>query len=267
MYSAGGGCRNVRGPQLRFRGRVRKQRLGADERVVFLDRAGPGVPFGRRSVQRPPHFRSPRLAKYARCERSSIPLRFAGRNVNRGARLKRWIGKDTSNSWVPFVRADSVILETCTISGGAFSCEVGTAGGTEQQYNGLSASRLSVGVRCGQVVPNTCSTGGTIHHVWAVLYGGSVVVSDPAPPAVSADPGSPLFSGWIRGTRQVALNAADAESGVRELQIFDGAQVRHSALGRPSTRWVRDAEHRAGVHVRPAVRWRAGASTGLDRST
>lgn len=146
-----------------------------------------------------------------------------------GARLKRWIGKDTSDSWIPFIRADGVILETCTISGGAFSCEVGAAGGTEQQYTGLSASRLSVGVRCGQVVPNTCSTGGTIHHVWAVLYGASVVVSDPDPPAVSADPGSPVFSGWIRGARQVALTAADAESGVRELQIFDGAQVRHSA--------------------------------------
>jgi len=145
------------------------------------------------------------------------------------ATLIRWIGKHGTNSWVPFVRADSTNVETCTIAGGELSCEAGVAGGAQRTYPGLSAARLSLGLRCGQAEPNTCSNGGTIHSAWAVLYGAAVTLSDAHPPNVSVDgANSSLFSGWVRGARQVAVAASDAESGVRELQIFDGDHVREA---------------------------------------
>jgi hypothetical protein len=145
------------------------------------------------------------------------------------ATLIRWIGKHGTNSWIPFIRADSMIVETCTIPGGELSCEAGASGGAQRSYSGLSAARLSVGLRCGQAEPNTCSNGGTIHSAWGVLYGATVVVSDPHPPSIMVDaPGSSLFSGWVHGTRQLAVAASDAESGVRELQVFDGERVRRA---------------------------------------
>lgn len=145
------------------------------------------------------------------------------------ATLSRWLGKDTSDSWIPFVRADATVLETCTIPGGQLTCQVGAPDGSPQSYDGLSATRLSVGVRCGEVSPNDCSNGGTIHHAWAVLYGASVVVSDLQPPHVSVDAASSsLFSDWVRGARQVTVAASDTESGVRELQVFDGDRVRQT---------------------------------------
>jgi hypothetical protein len=147
-----------------------------------------------------------------------------------GATLTRWIGKDGSNSWIPFVRADSSVLETCTIPGGEVSCQVGAPGGVTQAYGGLSANRLSIGIRCGQTSPATCSNGGTIHSAWAVLYGGTVTLTDPTPPSVGVDSaGSSLFSGWVKGTQQLRVTASDSQSGVRELQLFDGRDVRVSA--------------------------------------
>ena len=146
-----------------------------------------------------------------------------------GATLSRWLGKHGTDSWVPFVRAGPMIVETCSIPSGELGCGIGMPGGAARTFSGLSAVRLSVGIRCGQTSPSTCSNGGTIHSAWAVVYGATVVVADPVPPTVAVDgPGSSLFSGWVRGTRQIAVTAEDAESGVREVQVYDGAQVRHS---------------------------------------
>jgi hypothetical protein len=168
--------------------------------------ASPNTPAGREAAN---HFDAP------------------GGTMIEGAVVSRWIGKHGTNSWVPFVRSDTTILETCTIPGGQLSCEVGMGGGSIQTYTGLASSRLSVGFRCGQIDPSTCSNGGTIHSAWAVLYGATVTVSDPTPPSLAVDaPTSPLLSGWVKGSQQLSLQANDGESGVREIQLTDGNQVR-----------------------------------------
>lgn len=148
------------------------------------------------------------------------------------ARLLRNLGK-TSQGFRLFARsADGVPLagEACDIPPGEGGCQVGGAG-TAASSHSLNTSSLTVGFECFNT-PTTCTTGATLHEVWAVLYGAQVTVSDPSAPSLGP-PGGDLFSGgYVKGERTVSLNASD-DTGIKAMRVVaDGTPIAVSQVVR-----------------------------------
>jgi len=142
-------------------------------------------------------------------------------------RLRRSLGK-RDNTWDVWTRtAEGATIETCEIVS-SISCAVGAAPTNPQSwttYTALNTASLSWGVSCGATI-GTCPNGLSLHYAWAVVYGLTATVDDPAPPQLQALAGSLVGSArWHGGTEQAAFAASDA-SGTRRLELLvDGAVV------------------------------------------
>jgi hypothetical protein len=139
-------------------------------------------------------------------------------------RYSRYLGKDTDNGWQVFGKtAEGQVFDTCDIAIADLSCSTGQPGysaGTEITVSGLSTGALSFGFMCqplGGAV--TCGNGGTIHHVWALLYSAEVTLSDSSAPTVS-NIGGPLFGGgYLTASTFASFDASD-NAGVRSGVLY-----------------------------------------------
>jgi hypothetical protein len=110
-------------------------------------------------------------------------------------------------------------LEACQPPTFGDTCDLGFAGGTGTTYSGLAVGGLQLGVRCTVASPTgVCINGGTLHSVEAVLYGATVTIDDPQPPVAGALSGTLVGSGWLRGTKTIAMTGSDA-TGIQSLVL------------------------------------------------
>jgi hypothetical protein len=142
----------------------------------------------------------------------------------------RYLGAYGDNGWVPFVKADGTVLETCTFTVAEERCSVGSPSGSGS-LDGLltvdEASTLTVGIECSAA--GGCTTGTTLHRAWAALYGAKVTLSTQAPPSIANPTGSLWESGaangFHKGTQQVNVSASDL-TGIAKVAIsVDGHVV------------------------------------------
>jgi hypothetical protein len=142
-------------------------------------------------------------------------------------RLRRSLGK-RDNTWDVWTRtAEGATIETCEIVS-SISCTVGAMPTNPQSsttYTGLNTESLSWGVSCGATI-GTCPNGLSLHYAWAVVYGLTATVDDPAPPQLQPLVGSLVGPArWHAGTEQATVPASDA-SGARRLELLvDGTVV------------------------------------------
>jgi hypothetical protein len=147
-----------------------------------------------------------------------------------GLQDDRYLGAYTDNGWTPFVKADSTILETCTFTMAEEGCSVGEPFGSGSLNGTLQvneAETLTVGIECSAV--GGCTTGSTLHRVWAALYGAKVTLSELAPPSI-ASPTGPLWGagsagGFHKGTEQASFKASDLTGIAKATISVDGVVV------------------------------------------
>lgn len=148
------------------------------------------------------------------------------------ARLMRYIGK-RNQSFRLYVRTASGAAlpgETCDIPIDQFLCEVGGPG-TPASQHAVDTTSLAIGFECFST-PTTCTTGATLHEVWAVLYGAQVTISDPSAPTVGPASGDLFAGGHVKGQRTASLNASD-NTGIKAMRVVaDGAPVAASEIVR-----------------------------------
>jgi hypothetical protein len=151
-------------------------------------------------------------------------------------KAERYIGHelDSSNIWVPALRADGSILtgESCmdTVKNGEF-CYVGgppNEGTPPAEITGLTAHQLSIGIECQAPQEEECITGATKHSAWAALYAATVTVNDPTPPTLST-PTGPLWApgeanGYHAGSESVTITAEDIGGGVQSITLTADGQ-------------------------------------------
>jgi hypothetical protein len=144
-----------------------------------------------------------------------------------GLQDDRYLGAYGDNGWVPFVKADSTVLETCTFTIAEERCSVGDPFGSGSLNGTLpvsEASTLTVGIKC--VTSGGCTTGATLHRAWAALYGGKVTLSTQAPPSIASPSGSlwgaGSAGGFHKGVEQVSLQASDLTGITRATISVDG---------------------------------------------
>ncbi len=147
-----------------------------------------------------------------------------------GLQDDRYLGAYADNGWVPFVKADSTVLETCTFTIAEEGCSVGDPFGSGSLNGTLpvgEASTLTVGVKC--VTPGGCTTGATLHRAWAALYGAKVTLSTQAPPSIASPTGSlwgtGSAGGFHKGVELVSLAASDLTGIARVTVSVDGHVV------------------------------------------
>ncbi len=144
-----------------------------------------------------------------------------------GLQDDRYLGAYGDNGWVPFVKADSTVLETCTFTIAEERCSVGDPFGSGSLNGTLpvsEASTLTVGIKC--VTSGGCTTGATLHRAWAALYGAKVTLSTQAPPSIASPTGSlwgtGSAGGFHKGVEQVSLQASDLTGITRATISVDG---------------------------------------------
>ena len=147
----------------------------------------------------------------------------------------RWLGKQITNSWSIYTKyagTPDAILDSCQVPGDGDPCARGAPGfqsAGERTAAGFSTSKLAFGFTC--VNPGAmCSTGSTIHRVWAALYSSRVTLTDPSPPTLGAATGPLARDGTVSGTQSITFGASD-NSGIGELRVLVGGQIRAAAAG------------------------------------
>jgi hypothetical protein len=151
---------------------------------------------------------------------------------------ERYIGHifDSNNYWSPALRADGTIVpgETCEDSiANSETCFVGGPpgeGGEPGIITGLSAHQLSAGIVCRAPSGQECVTGATQHQMWAAMYGATVTISDPTPPALGTPSGAlwgpGAAGGFHKGSESVTVSAQDVGGGVQRILLSaDGNPV------------------------------------------
>ncbi|HEX6714470.1 MAG TPA: hypothetical protein VF066_13845, partial [Thermoleophilaceae bacterium] len=136
-----------------------------------------------------------------------------------GISYSRWLYKEDDDDWQPALRADDVIVDSCTIPATAINCTSGARGGQRTSTSFGGAQSLSLGVVCAAVAPITCSNGGTLHAAVAVLYGATVTLSDSSRPGVSDVGGSLVAGSYRRGDQVVSFGASD-NAGIRASRLY-----------------------------------------------
>jgi hypothetical protein len=139
----------------------------------------------------------------------------------------RYIGAYADNGWMPFVKADSTVLETCAFTMAEEGCSVGAPFGSGSLNGTLQVGEvetLTVGVKC--TIPGGCTTGALLHRAWAALYGAKVTLNTQAPPAI-ATPTGPLWGsgsagGFHKGVEQVGFAASDLTGIAKATVSVDG---------------------------------------------
>jgi hypothetical protein len=142
----------------------------------------------------------------------------------------RFLGAYADRGWIPFVKADSLTLESCTFSAVEEGCTVGGlfgAGSLDGVLPIAEASTLTVGIKC--VTAGGCTTGATIHRAWAALYGAKVTLATEAPPVVEGIAGGLWDVGgrstYHKGSESLAFNAT-ALTGVSAVGLsVDGREI------------------------------------------
>jgi hypothetical protein len=144
-----------------------------------------------------------------------------------GLQDERYLGAYADNGWVPFVKGDGAVLETCTFTIAEEGCSVGEPFGSGS-LNGIlpvgEASTLTVGIKC--VTPGGCTTGSTLHRAWAALYGAKVTLSTEAPPSIASPSGSlwgvGSAGGFHKGVEQVSFGTTDLTGVAKAMISVDG---------------------------------------------
>jgi hypothetical protein len=144
-----------------------------------------------------------------------------------GLQDDRYLGAYADNGWMPFVKADNTVLETCTFTLVEEGCSVGEPFGSGSLNGTLKvneASTLSVGIEC--VAAGGCTTGSTLHRAWAALYGAKVTLSELAPPSI-ASPSGALWGagsagGFHRSVEEVSFHATDLTGIAKATVSVDG---------------------------------------------
>ena len=150
----------------------------------------------------------------------------------------RYLGhtQDTSNDWVPALRADGTIVpgETCAVVFPDVGCGLGTPPPLDTSntvdITGLSASQLEFGEQCEVPVDEVCVTGAIEHNVWAAMYGATVTLSDPTPPTLDMPTGvlwgPGAADGYHQGSEALTVAAQDVGGGVASIVLaVDGQQA------------------------------------------
>lgn len=149
-------------------------------------------------------------------------------------RYDRSAGKVDDNAWVPGLWIDGSLdpNETCSIPGSGLSCSFGdssTGGSSFADIGGLAAHSLTFGVLCTAGPGTQCATGASAHHdVFSEIFGATVSLSDPNPPAI-AQPSGALWGpgaagGYHKATESLTVSATDGQSGVaRIVGLVDGS--------------------------------------------
>jgi len=147
-------------------------------------------------------------------------------------RYERTGGED-DNAWVPGLWIDGSLdpNETCSIPGSARSCSFGdpsTGGSPFADIGGLAAHTLTFGERCAPGPGAQCPTGASHQHdVFSEIFGATVSLSDPNPPAI-AQPSGALWGpgaagGFHKATESLTVSATDGQSGVARIEgLVDG---------------------------------------------
>ncbi|MHB8241070.1 MAG: hypothetical protein ACYDHN_03675 [Solirubrobacteraceae bacterium] len=152
-----------------------------------------------------------------------------------GITYERYLGHelDASNYWAPALRIDGTLVpsESCLDTiGNAESCFVGGPpgeGGEPKTITGLSAHELAFGILCQAHPEEQCITGATQHSAWAAIYGATVTINDPTPPALNT-PTGPLWepTQYTEGTQEVTVEAEDIGGGVKAITLeVDGHPI------------------------------------------
>ncbi|MEA2288119.1 MAG: hypothetical protein QOD55_116, partial [Solirubrobacteraceae bacterium] len=152
----------------------------------------------------------------------------AGTSITR-LRFWREIGKRV-NDWELYSRTaegTKLAATDCTRPPDEFTCQVGFPGGPPADWPGLDTTFVRVGMLC---VETSCATGATLHEAWTAIYGAKVTVDDPTKP-IATGGGGPLFAGgYLRGTVNATVGSASDNTGIRALQVREGATVVAEAL-------------------------------------
>jgi hypothetical protein len=137
----------------------------------------------------------------------------------------RYLGIHFDESWIVGLWVDGVLepSDTCTANfGDGFECSVGAEYGelsSHQDLQGLDAHQLFVGVQCAS---GGCTSGASIHHVWASVYDATVTLSDSTPPTLGPFSGSLAGGGVQSGTQNLSFPVSDS-TGIKELDVaLDG---------------------------------------------
>lgn len=145
-----------------------------------------------------------------------------------GITYQRRLWKVALDELHPELRTGSgTVLETCTIASGTDRCQLGGVDAPAVSFNGLSTTRLELGVRCEIIDFGTrCPGGGTMHGYGAELIDADVVVRDDAAPSAPTVAATGLWSGapWYRGSSAVTVSGTDT-TGVRAIRVYAGARL------------------------------------------
>jgi hypothetical protein len=140
----------------------------------------------------------------------------------------RYMGIHFDASWAVGLWVDGVLRpsDTCTADfGNNFECSVGGEYGelsSHETLQNLDAHQLFVGVQCSG---GGCTSGASIHHVWASIYDATVTLSDSTPPTIGPFSGPLANGGDETGTQSLAFSVTDS-TGIKALDVtLDGATV------------------------------------------
>ena len=142
-----------------------------------------------------------------------------------GAEIVRDIG-NRSSFWRNYGAIDGVDQpsETCYRPQGEAFCRINGL----KAFAGLNAHSLAYGARC-DTADAHCSTGSTLHMVWALVRSATVTLDDTEAPTVSTPAATGLADGgWHRGAGSVTFTADD-NTGIRVRRLVEGATTRATA--------------------------------------
>ena len=123
-----------------------------------------------------------------------------------GITYSRHLRTFADDNWRVALLAGTTELEACQLPPAVETCERGAAGGQSVSFTGLSSPLVELRITCTAV----CIHGSTLHSAIAVLYGSTVTISDPTPPAIGSLTGTLVSGGWLRGTRTASVTANDS---------------------------------------------------------
>jgi hypothetical protein len=143
----------------------------------------------------------------------------------------RYLGVHFDESWTVGLWADGVLQpsDTCTADfGNGFECSVGAEYvelSSHQDLQGLDAHQLFVGVECPS---GGCTSGASVHHVWASIYDATITLSDSTPPTIGPLSGSLTNGGVQSGIQSLSFPVNDS-TGIKELDVtLDGQPLPES---------------------------------------